>query len=325
VAAISILAAEESGPRLARRALLFAFMCGASWVFATYNGEQGAYTLANQGAILRVAGTLAVFSFLVAGAFESRAERAAEFTWAEQFLLGLAFLLAMLAFRGLNGWVPFLFALGLSSILAYAAVQGLRFFYRRDLALAYTTVKLGGKLTRGGVVCAAVLLLVGVAWALAGAKQRELALSAAEVVQAQQQVHAHALSARQVYNEGVQLTTENRVDEAIAKFARALELDPTFLEARENLAGMLCASGRFAEGVAQFEAALVQNPDDADTHALAAQACAALKDLKTAREHLLDATRLAPQRSDLWSMLADVEDALGDKSAAAEARAKARR
>lgn len=325
LALAAALALESTGSRLRRKALLFAFMCATSWVFATYNGDQSAYLLVNQAAILRVAGTLAVLSFLVFGVFESRAERADEYSAAEQALLGLFFLLAMLCFRGLDGWVPFLFALGLASILAYAAVQGLRLFYRRDLALAQTTIKLGGKLTRAGVVTAAGLLLVGVGWALAGARQRELSLAAAGAVEAEAALHANAALARQVYNEGVISANENRFDEAIAKFTRALELDPGFLDARENLAGMLCASGRFAEGLAQYEAALAQNPNDADTHALAARASAVLNDLKKAREHLLSATRLAPQRADLWSMLGDVEEALGDPAAAEAARAHVRR
>jgi polyferredoxin/Tfp pilus assembly protein PilF len=308
---------------LAQRLVLLAFMFAASWLFSTYSGDVSAYSLANQADVLPVAAALALISFLVAGAFESRAERAVEYTRFEELSLGLFFLLAMLAFRGLDGWVPFLFALGLSAMLAYAAVQGMRLFYRRDLALAQTTIKLSGKLTRAGVACVALLLLVGIGWALAGAKQREISVAAADALLARQDARADVLLARRVYNEGVESATANRLDEAIAKFKRALELDPTFLEARENLAGMLCASGQFAEGLAQYDAALVQNPNDADTHALAAQACAALKDLKRARAHLLEATRLAPGRPELWSMLADVEEARGDKAAAEAARGRA--
>jgi tetratricopeptide (TPR) repeat protein/ferredoxin len=322
--ALAIGRAARSGAWLARRALLLAFMFAASWVFASYSGEQSAYTLANQREVLPVALTLALFSFAVAGAFESRAERANDFTWIEELVLAVFFILAMLAVRGLDGWVPFLFALGLASMLAFAAVQGLRLLYRRDLALAAMTLKLGGKLTRAGVACAAVLGLVGVGWALAGARQRELSLAASEALHAQSQARDDALLARKIYNEGVESATANRLDDAIAKFTRALELDPSFLDARENLAGMLCANGRFAEGLAQYDAALLQNPDDADTHALAAQACAAMQEMDRAREHLLAATRLAPQRAELWSMLGDVEDARGDKAAADAARAKAR-
>jgi tetratricopeptide (TPR) repeat protein/ferredoxin len=330
--ALALGTAARSAAWLARRALLFAFMLATAWVFATYSGDWSAYSLANQSEVWPVAGTLAFVSFLVAGAFESRAQRAAEYTWIEEISLAIFFLLAMLAFRGLNARilgvdlnVPFLFALGLAAMLAYGAVQGMRLAYRRDLALAHTTIKLGGKLTRAGVACAALFVLVGIGWALAGVRQHELSLAAADALRAQAEARSGAQLARRVYNEGVESATSNRIDDAIAKFSRALELDPTFLDARENLAGMLCAGGRFAEGLAQYDAALAQNPNDAETHTLAAQACIALKDLERARAHLAAATRLAPERAELWSMLADVEDARGDAAAAEAARANARR
>jgi tetratricopeptide (TPR) repeat protein len=323
IAAVVIVAQHESRAQLARRALAFAFMFAASFVFASYSGDLSAYTLANQGEVLPVAGALALLSFFVVGTFESRAERASEYSLAEETLLGAFFLLAMLAFRGLSGWVPFLFALGLAAILAYAAVQSLRMFYRRDLSFARTRVKLAGKLTRGGVACAAVLVLVGAGWALAGAKQRELSAAASEMLRTRESAHSGAVLARQVYNEGVQSATDGRIDEAIEKFRRALELDAHFTDARENLAGMLCASGRMADGLAQYELALSENPNDADTHAFAARAAAALNDLSKSREHLLAATRLAPERSDLWSLLAEVEAARGDKAASDVARKRA--
>jgi len=54
--------------------------------------------------------------------------------------------------------------------------------------------------------------------------------------------------------------------EAIAQFARAVELDPRSLSARTNLAMALHQSGRFDEAIAQYRAILRLRPDRAEIH-----------------------------------------------------------
>lgn len=55
-------------------------------------------------------------------------------------------------------------------------------------------------------------------------------------------------------------------------FEEALRIDPSFREARENLAGLLASQGKLEEGVAHFLIALEQAPDDSGTRLLLARA-----------------------------------------------------
>ena len=54
------------------------------------------------------------------------------------------FLLALLAFRGLGGLVPLLFALGLSALSAWSLVQAARLFARGDVSVQRFRLKSGG-------------------------------------------------------------------------------------------------------------------------------------------------------------------------------------
>ena len=116
---------------------------------------------------------------------------------------------------------------------------------------------------------------------------------------------------------------QNDFAAAIASFERALSLDPSNLDARENLAGMLCAVGRYAEGIAQYEIALAEHPD-ADTHVLMARAFTEMHDLAQAQSHLERALELAPDRADLHVMLGQVCAARGDARGAEMHAARAK-
>jgi len=107
-------------------------------------------------------------------------------------------------------------------------------------------------------------------------------------------------------------------------YRRALAADPGFSAARENLAGGLCALGRFDEGIALFRESLQLGTDDpAGVRALIAQALAGQGDLAGARAEVEIAVRDFPDRTDLWGLLAQLREALGDAAGAVEARQKA--
>jgi tetratricopeptide (TPR) repeat protein len=268
-------------------------------------------------------GLLSLGCIAVALVFRGKARRHREYSLSEEALLGGAFLAAMLSFRGLHGWVPFLFALGLSAIAAYLLVQGLRLVRRSDLALQRITLKQGGRWTAAGVVTGALLALGAVGWARAALEQRVIAQDARARAAEQHAEEERFRRLAERYNEGVQAVQEGRLEDAIAAFREVVEADPDAQEARENLAGMLCASGRLREGIAEYERALERKPDDAETHVLVARAYLELREPQAALRHLREAVRLAPDDRGLRLFLADLLDATGDAAGARAERERA--
>jgi tetratricopeptide (TPR) repeat protein/ferredoxin len=298
---------------LARWAVTALFTFAAFWVLAAFNGEVSAYVNPPDWPLLA---TLTAGSLLVMVVFRGKAAGKAEYTLGEEALLGAAFLGALLAFRGLNGLVPLLFALGLSALFAWALVQVVRLFARGDVSMQRFRLKSGGAWRPAGFAFAGVMLFVLSGFVFAAREQVELRRAGKPAF------------ARMIFNLGVASAQAGDVESAIQRFARALEFDPRSLEARENLAGMLCQAGRFAEGVEQFEIALAQNPGDPETRALCARALLAQEPLTRERleralGHLTEALRLAPQRPEWRAVRADVLDALGRRDEAAAERRRA--
>lgn len=303
-------AAGAAGDRAwARWALLALFIVASFCVFTSFNGEVDAYVNPPDW---RLIGSLSALSLAVAFVFRGKARRAAEYTLWEEILLSAAFLGATLAFRGLHGQVPFLYCMGLSVLFAWALVQGVRLVSRSEVRIQRFALKSAGAWRGPGFVFAAVMVLVLSGFVLASREQLVL------------RAEGRPAFARMLFNLGVASAQGGSTEAAIAQFRRALVFDPASIEARENLAGMLCQSGRFAEGVEQYEIALAQNPSDPDTHALCAQALVAERQLARALPHLLEAVRLAPDRTDLRQALAEIQRILGNtpgprRDAAAEA------
>jgi tetratricopeptide (TPR) repeat protein/NAD-dependent dihydropyrimidine dehydrogenase PreA subunit len=96
-----------------------------------------------------------------------------------------------------------------------------------------------------------------------------------------------------LYLFGVLKALSNEPEEAVKLFQRSLAADPSSLQARENLAGMLCQLGRLEEGAAQYREALSQR-EDAGTHLLLAQALLALENPSEALSHAKRAAELLP-------------------------------
>lgn len=76
------------------------------------------------------------------------------------------------------------------------------------------------------------------------------------------------------YDAGVISAIQQRPEQALGYFERALALDPLHHKARENRAGMLAASGRWTEAVVEYRRALADAPDDPDLRFLLARALA---------------------------------------------------
>lgn len=82
-----------------------------------------------------------------------------DFTRGEDALMAAAFVVSLLAYRGLYDAVPFLLAVGLAACVAYAAVIGLRLARRRGVRVRTLVLARNGRLTAHGA--AATILLCG--------------------------------------------------------------------------------------------------------------------------------------------------------------------
>jgi superkiller protein 3 len=72
---------------------------------------------------------------------------------------------------------------------------------------------------------------------------------------------ARAQLAPRVYNSGVAMTKEEKLDEAIARFKMAAELDPAFAQAHQNIAAIEFNRGKHKESLAHLDQLLKTSPD----------------------------------------------------------------
>lgn len=272
-------------------------------------------------------------SLLVALPFRGKQQRRSEYTLGEEALLAVVFLVALFGIRdqhipvGLPGAptidFPFLFALALSAIFAYAFVQGVRVLLRSNVLVQKLPLRANGVLQAPGIVFGVVLA------PLAGVVAWRAWVHVDKVVEQHAQQVDHALDelrarrAAELFQQGMRAASANRLADAERAFREALELAPASRETRENLAGMLCAQGRYDEGIALYREALAQDPNDPDTHAFIARALIGQQDLAGARREVEQALAIDPKRGDLHAFLAELCAELGDEACAAEHRRKA--
>ena len=115
-----------------------------------------------------------------------------------------------------------------------------------------------------------------------------------------------------LYMLGVLRAMANDPETAVTLFKRTLDADPHSLQARENLAGMLCQLGRLQEGAEQYELALAVR-EDAGTRLLLASALLGLERLEEARFQASLAAQLAPLNPTPWEFMAECSRRLGDE------------
>lgn len=296
------VAEKARGLPWARWALLAAFVLATTVVLQSFDGVLALDPRRVSGPETALVLWLAGGAFLVAVAFRGRARRPQEYSLGEEALLAAAFLVALLSFRGLFGGVALLFALGLSAILAWALVQGLRLLAARDVKLQRIALKSNGRWSASGAWFAIVLVPVIALWTYGfrtQSHQREAAWYAH---------HWPALEAeaRPHLERGIAALNGGRVDEGIAALRRALEIDPRFSDAREPLVAALIGAHRASEVREVYERALADFPADADTLAFAARAMIALNDRAAAIGYLERAVRAAPEREEIRRFLDDV-------------------
>jgi len=292
-------ASNGLGSTLLDLGLLAAFFAGSYAVLLDFDLE-----LELIPNVARLLLALTVLSVAVAAIFRGKARRVREYSRAEEALLGGCFLLAMYAFRGFHGAVPLLLALGLSAILAYLGVQGLRLLYRREISLQRMSLRAAGRLTAAGTLFAAALLPIVGFWGYAGWSRFEL---------------------RRSYLGGLRHAAVGEIGPATEAMRRAVALDAAYRDAQVRLGSLLCDAGRLPEGIEQFRAAVGRHPERPQARALLAAALFLNGDLGEARSEMEHAVRLAPSSADLHRRLAGLCEAMGDGEAAKRAAAEADR
>ena len=262
-------------------------------------------------------------SVVVALAFGGKAERPGAPGFGENLLLAVAFLIGLFAFRGypmfpgVNEGVPLLLAFALAALTAFFALQIWRMVRLPNALWQARELMRAKRPTRAGWGFVAVALPFAL---LTGDGIR----TRINAVREHSKLELDVTRARSAYERGVARAQLGDFDGAIAAFEEAVNVQPEFLEARENLAGMYCAAGRFAEGIAQYTAALAINPTDADTHFMIGRAYAESGDLPAAERHWQTCVTLKPEHGPGHLGLAELAELRGDGAAARGHRDAAR-
>ena len=121
-----------------------------------------------------------------------------------------------------------------------------------------------------------------------------------------------------LFEEGVALHEEGRLEDAIGKYREALLVDSGNPDTRNNLGLALCEDGRLTEGVAEFERALKVRPNDADLLSNISTALLELGEVSGAVKHLKRAVEVSPGDADVRLMFGHALALVGQS---AEARA----
>ncbi|OBY27544.1 tetratricopeptide repeat-containing sulfotransferase family protein [Leisingera sp. JC1] len=114
----------------------------------------------------------------------------------------------------------------------------------------------------------------------------------------------------------VALCAAGKEREAIPLYRKALELDPSFHDARRNLGLALTATGQTAKAETVLAKAVQQQPQDVSSWLALASARRSLQKFTGARTAAAEAVRLAPQNLQAVRLLAEAEEDLGEINAA---------
>lgn len=121
------------------------------------------------------------------------------------------------------------------------------------------------------------------------------------------------------YRDGTWHRLRGETELALARFRQALEIEPTYEEARHDLAALLLVEGRDQDAVAELSRLLKQNPRNRAALKTLALAASRQKNYRTASESLQKLLLLDPNDGEAWLYYGDVILFSGDRRGAREA------
>ena len=116
------------------------------------------------------------------------------------------------------------------------------------------------------------------------------------------EVIAHLLS-----NQAIALSREGRLDDALARYDRALKMAPQLVVAWYNRGIDLMNAGRLDEAIASFDRAIDLHPNDAQAHNNRGIAKARMGDMEGARADFQRALELEPEMKEAYENLRKLE------------------
>ena len=293
-----------------RTLLLALFIPAALYTFMVYDSPVDPHDL-----WILSAGSLAL-----AVLFGGKSQRPSGYALWEEALLAALFLGAMWTFRGYRTAVPLLFSFGLSSMISFLIVQGVRLVTKHTVKLQNLDLRRGGRLTKLGVTFAGLVVLLAAGSVKIGYGRQQLRRGT-ELYQTALRYHlsgdpysaelafkeAESLApslkpeidrfrnhqlARQANDRGVEAGNQGDLQGALGFFLEAYELDPELLQVVGNIAGAYCSLNNFEEGVTWYERAVEMAPENADLREYLALAYQRLGRHEDAEVHFKEVTRL---------------------------------
>jgi NAD-dependent dihydropyrimidine dehydrogenase PreA subunit len=220
---------------------------------------------------------------LMAPAPKVRVRKTYDFSWPEEIGMAVAFLIALYAFRGLYGQVPFLCAIGLAVTATIAAMMAWRLTTARELAFQRWKLKDGGHLTRAGglslALALALLALTGHSLLVQyhGREGESLLLAAEKLPRgSREELLGDSLRHLEIADRlglcgdgalelkiGSILREQGHREAAEERMRRAIALAPSFVSPRLALADLLMMRGEVEQARAQLEGLLAIDPSNA--------------------------------------------------------------
>lgn len=239
-----------------------------------------------------------------------------DLSWGEEIILAGAFLAALLSVRGIYGVVPFLMALGVAAVVAFATLKLIHLWRRADVALQNLKLKAGGRVrpagwifAAGGVAALALVVHSGFIQYHRFRGQSDYARTSLPeelVLEGRDLSALMSASARAAATRGVRhyqfcdkwglldtadvqmklawmsLVLDQR-DRAVGYLQRASELSEEPGRVDYYLGSVSSSLGRYAEAIEPYQRALAGNPDSVEARFKLGNALAETGQLELAR------------------------------------------
>jgi len=113
-------------------------------------------------------------------------------------------------------------------------------------------------------------------------------------------------------NKGLRYFKENKYEQAMSEFKKAIEIDPDFYQAYHNLGLTYASMNQFQDAKYSFEKAIQINPNVAETYKSLGKVCVALKNYEESLDYYIKYTELNPNDASAYFDIGMVCNYLGN-------------